>query len=284
MEQLLASFSAYLSVIGYQPGTQSAIRGCVRELVAYGGYTDVESIFPEDIARFYAWLHERPLKRGEGALSGMMISHYVYSLKVFFGWLQASSYIVENPISGIVFGRPQYQPREPLSAAEIQGLFDAAATGREQALLHVFYSCGLRRTEGAMLRLSDVHFKERLLYVRSGKGERRRVVPLTGRVSAALQDYVTQERSRDRHSEAAFLLHATGKAMSGSDCLKLLKTLLAKAGLPDHITLHHLRHSIATHLLQGGMKAEQVRDFLGHRHLECTQIYATNSPDQILLL
>ncbi len=280
MEQPLVCFADYLSVIGYSSGTQSMIGACVREFWGWGRYVMVDHITPVAIRDFYTWLHTRPLQRGAGGLSAMMISHYVYSLKVFFGWLQQSGRLPVNPMSGLQFDSPTRLPREPLTVVEVTALFEAAETLREQALLHVFYSAGLRRTEGVMLRTSDVHGKERLLYVRAGKGGRRRVVPLAARVATAFSTYLEQERGSGR--SGAFLLSPAGAPMTGAQCLLLLKTLLERAGLPATITLHDLRRSVATHLLQAGMRAEQVRDFLGHQHLETTQLYARPAAAQIL--
>ena len=257
---------------------------CIRDFLEYGQYSSIQQILPMDISMFYEWLHERPLKRGEGALSEMMISHYVYALKVFFSWQLETGGITINPVSVLRFKSPERSYREPLTVGEIQTLFAAAVTCREHAMLHLFYSCGLRRSEAVRLGLSDVHFRPRLLYVRSGKGDRRRVIPLTDRVAVSLEQYVLQERGRARYTGTAFMLNNMGRAMSGNNYVTLLKSLLRKAGLGKDISPHHLRHSIATHLLQSGMSMEYVRDFLGHRCLESTQIYARPGSHQLQAL
>lgn len=139
-----------------------------------------------------------------------------------------------------------------------------------------------------MLNIHDIHFKEQLLYVREGKGAKRRVIPLTGKVTADLETYYLQDRCNSQvkrvKDEEAFLLNRTGNRMTGDQCGKLLQQLTDKAGIKKEITLHHLRHSIATHLLQGGMPLEQVRDFLGHYFLETTQVYAKPHAEQLKLL
>ncbi|MFY0256477.1 tyrosine-type recombinase/integrase [Chitinophaga sp. 30R24] len=281
MYQIVGSFKSYLSVLGYSGGTQRSLPACIRDFLAYGQYSSVQAIGPADISMFYEWLHERPLKRGAGTLSEMMIGHYVYALKVFFNWQLESGCILINPLSGLKFTRPVIGYRVPLTLAEVQTLFDAAATLREHAMLHLFYSCGLRRSEAVRLRLSDVHFRGQLLYVRSGKGARRRVIPLPVRVAFSLEQYVLQERGRYWHSGPSFMLNNAGRAMCGDSYAKLLKSLLRKADMRMEISPHYLRHSIATHLLQGGMSMEYVRDFLGHKCLESTQIYARPGAHQI---
>lgn len=282
MYQIVDSFKSYLSVLGYSSTTQSMLPACIRDFFAYGQYSSIGEILPVDISKFYEWLHERPLKRGEGgALSEMMISHYVYALKAFFSWQLETGAISRNPVSVLKFKRAERGYREPLTVAEVQTLFTAAVTCREHALLHLFYSCGLRRSEAVGLKLSDVHFRPRLLYVRSGKGDRRRVIPLTDRVAVSLEQYILQERGRARYTGTAFMLNSKGRAMRGDSYVLLLKSLLRKAGIRKDISPHYLRHSIATHLLQSGMGMEYVRDFLGHKCLESTQIYARPGSHQL---
>ncbi|MEI3801371.1 MULTISPECIES: tyrosine-type recombinase/integrase [unclassified Chitinophaga] len=284
MYQIVDSFKSYLSVLGYSSSTQRMLPACIRDFLEYGQYSSIGQIQPMDISMFYEWLHERPLKRREGALSEMMISHYVYALKVFFSWQLETGGITINPVSVLKFKSPERSYREPLTVAEVQTLFAAAVTCREHAMLHLFYSCGLRRSEAVRLGLSDVHFRPRLLYVRSGKGERRRVIPLTDRVAVSLEQYILQERGKARRTGTAFMLNSKGRAMSGNSYVTLLKSLLRKAGMDKNISPHHLRHSIATHLLQSGMSMEYVRDFLGHRCLESTQIYARPGAHQLQAL
>jgi len=273
MEQIIGVFKDYLSVIGYSIGTQSMLPTCVKEFLHYRQCSDVSMVRPSDIREFYEWLQVRPLKRKEGTLSEMMIAHYMYALRVFFDWLQAANVVPVNPISSLKFKTAVYNGRKPLSIEEIQQLFDVATTVKERVVLHLFYSCGLRRTEAVRLQVTDVHF--------SHKNARRRVIPLPNKVAVLFGQYIKQERSRSRKSGSSFMLNSAGRPMRGDSYMRILKKLLAKAGLSKDVTLHHLRHSIATHLLHAGMSLGYVRDYLGHRLLESTQIYATPGAHQL---
>jgi integrase/recombinase XerD len=288
MTTLIQSFAAWLYQVGYSEGTQNMLPTLVREFLEQQQITDISDIGQAQVKSFYGWLQIRPLKKRSGALSEMMIHHYVYALRTFFSWLEVTEQTDYNPISGLTFKRPTQNGREPLSRAEVSRLFEAASSGKETALLHLFYSCGLRRSEGAALNIPDVRCKDHLLYVRAGKGAKRRVVPMTGRVAKELEAYWLQERcgydARKAADEEAFMLNRVGCRMSGSGYNELFKELAGKAGLAGEITLHHLRHSIATHLLQSGMSLEYVRDFLGHSYLESTQIYARPDATQLKLL
>jgi integrase/recombinase XerD len=288
MTSLIPDFTAWLYQLGYSEGTRRMLPACASEFLLQQQITDIRWTRPDQVRAFYSWLQERPLKRRSGALSEKMIHHYVYALKTFFTWLEITGQIEYNPISGLLFKRPEQNSRHPLSQGEIGQLFAAAAGWKETALLHLFYSCGLRRSEGEALNTSDVRFREQLLYVRAGKGAKRRVVPMPAGVTKDLETYWLQERceqtAKKVQDEDAFMLNRTLNRMSGASYNALFKSLAGRAGLSGEITLHHLRHSIATHLLQGGMRLEQVRDFLGHYFLETTQLYARPSAEQLSLL
>lgn len=273
-----SAFKTYLQQSGYSEAIQKTLPVYLRDFLDYGRFTRLEEVSAASIVSFYEWLHIRPLKRGSGALSVVMINHYVYALKVFFCWQELNGGIIHNPMNVLRLRLGKGGTRAPLSREEINSLFSAAITPREQAMLHLFYSCGLRRNEAVQLKICDVQVKYRLLYVRSGKGARRRVVPLTGTVAAALGAYLEQERP---DGSGAFILNQAARAMSGDNYSKLLKGVVRRAGLREEISPHYLRHSIATHLLRGGMHIENVREFLGHRLLESTQIYAKANPDQL---
>lgn len=292
MTTIVKQFKAFLYQVGYGASTVNMLPGCVAEFMEHQQIKDISCIEQEKIKKFYQHLYERPLKNRSGALSEMMIQHFMYALKTFFSWLEITEQINYNPISGMKFKRAKQNVREPLTLEGIKLLFEAAGSLKERALLHVFYSCGLRRSEGEALNIQDINFKLQLLFVREGKGAKRRVVPVTERVSKSLEDYYLHERCNSTVKNVkdmeAFILNKRGYRMKGDGYNKILKALIEKARnaqlITHHCTLHHLRHSIATHLLQTGMSMEYVRDFLGHTFLETTQIYARPHAEQLKLL
>ena len=292
MTSITQQFKAFLYQVGYSESTINMLPACVSEFIEHQQITDIAQVEQQKVKQFYEYLQIRPLKKRSGALSEMMISHYVYALKTFFSWLEITEQTDYNPISGMKFKRPKQHVREPLTTDEIKLLFETASTLKQRVLLHIFYSCGLRRSEGEALNIQDIHFKLQLLFVREGKGAKRRVVPVTERVSQELEDYCLNERcastAKSVKDMEAFILNKRGYRMKGDGYNKMLKELIKKthnAELINHnCTLHHLRHSIATHLLQSGMSMEYVRDFLGHTFLETTQIYAKPHAEQLKLL
>ena len=124
----------------------------------------------------------------------------------------------------------------------------------------------------ALIEKVHIDFKEGFLYVRKGKGGKRRVIPLSNGVRKDFLNYYQNERGY-HPDQSAFILNEKERRMKGNSYNQRLKRLVEKSGILKPITLHNLRHSIATHLLWEGLSLEQVRDFLGHAHLETTQIY-----------
>ncbi len=283
IENQIKDFRNYLIQLGYSKGSYGMLPRCIRSFVFYAGATDTSELTSFQIQGFYEYLHSSPNKKTAGGLSDQYIHHHVYSLKVFFNWLEQTGQIKTNPMSVMKFKAPKTNPREPLSQTEIQLLFEGVLSLKERAVLHLFYSCGLRRSEAEVLNIGDVHFRKQVLYVREGKGNKRRAVPMPYRVCKELEVYylserITQSGVKDRE---AFILNRVGLRMRGLSYNRLLKAMLERAGLKKEITLHHLRHSIATHLLESGLGIERVRDFLGHRHLEATQVYAKVNQGQL---
>ena len=142
-------------------------------------------------------------------------------------------------------------------------------------MLSLYYGCGLRRSEAVAVDVSDVLFRKRLLYVRKGKNYRERYVPMTSAIIADLRTYLYEARPLllGKYSSEALLVSNQGRRIEAQSLAIRLKQLLLIAGIDKPITLHSLRHSIATHLLQSGMKLQYISDFLGHQSLEATQLY-----------
>lgn len=268
---IIKQYRTHLERLGYSKTGISMLPACTREFLEFIK-KEVYEIESKDITAYHQYLQERPNKRKAGGLSESYINHHIYSLKIFFAWQEEKGAITENPISCLSFKKPTTKPREILSTEEIKALYEACENYKERAVLSIFYGCGLRRSEGEKLDLKDIHFRSGILYVREGKGSKRRAVPMSKKVNWDLKDYALKERF-PAENQTAFICNGIGKRTSGSSYGNILKKLLEKAGIKKEITLHSLRHSIATHLLESGLSVEYVRDFLGHKHLESTQIY-----------
>jgi integrase/recombinase XerD len=272
---LVKNFADHLQRLGYGKGSQRMLPKCVQEFLyrqEREGFYDLAQITSTDITDHHEYLQQRPNLRRPGGLSEMMVNHHVYALKLFFNWLQELRTIEENPMSALYFEKPTSKGHEVLTREEITNLYETCTTLKERAILHVYYGCGLRRNEGAKLNVGDLHFRSKMLYVREGKGGKSRAIPMTEKVSEELKSYCYQERKAKQH-EISFFVSQFGTRLHGQDANIVLKKLCKAAQINKEISLHSLRHSIATHLLEGGLSVEYVRDFLGHAYLETTQRY-----------
>ena len=146
---------------------------------------------------------------------------------------------------------------------------------RDRAMLSVFYGCGLRRNEGANLEVKDVQFNRSVLHVRKGKNYKERYVPMVGRVRNDLHDYLKYSRPMLENNKTGkwFFVSYRGGTVGGSMLGERFNRLKEIARINHEGSLHALRHSIATHLLEAGMTLENIARFLGHSSLESTQIY-----------
>ena len=177
--QLLGACRRELRLLGYGAGT-TRLGGAAEFLgrMEAAGKTGLEQIDRDDIAAHVAHLYERPSRHG-GALSGFTVQGYVFSLRLLFDYAERHGLIPGgSPLAGLRLARPTTGERYCCSAAEIIALYRACwDDGRLTALLHLLYGCGLRRMEAAALNLGDVDYRAGLLYVRRGKGRKRRVGP-----------------------------------------------------------------------------------------------------------
>lgn len=281
--QLIDKFRQHLKVLGYNKGSQRSLASGVWELLwrlEGQGITQIDQITPGHIKAHYQYLLERPNYTRSGALSHSTINSYLFGIRLFFSYAEKMGLVNSNPMSTLNFPYLKGQTRTALTQQEVEQLYQACKNEEERAILALFYGCGLRRQEGVDLNLRDVDFRSQLLYVRKGKGRKRRVIPMSELVIVDLKTYKRNRPQRitkytkDLHAKA-FMLNKIGTRMLGNSYNKRFMNMRARVeGLTERgISLHHLRHSIATHLLQNGMDIESVRDFLGHEHLETTQIY-----------
>lgn len=234
-----------------------------------------EKTTENQIKEYYEYLKAKPKLNGKGIISESHINSQLLAIRLFFEYLQRLGKIKRNPYK-LKVKSPAGNQRNILTQNEIQILYKNARNIEETILLHLCYGCGLRRTEAQDLNTKDVNFEEKLLFVRRGKGRKRRVIPLTEKITTDLQAYYEQSDFYRNENQEAFLINSQGNRITGTTLYETFKKLLEKnrIGTPKKaICLHSLRHSIATHLLENEMSIEMVRNFLGHQNLKTTQIY-----------
>lgn len=280
---LTESFEKWLKTLGY---AESTVHGSVRYVSDFFFYLksfeiiNLEQIQPTVVTGYYNYLQTRPQKKQPGGLSQNYIVNNINAIKRFSKYIQVTGkgnleISLQTPVN-------KDTHKIILNQEEIKSLYKACGNDylgmRDQAILSIYYGCGLRRTEGINLDVKDVMLKEKLVFVRSGKGYKERYVPMTKAVREDLENYIYQGRQyisnfkKDIYPEALFLSMRV-KRMSGNQVINRIQYLAKTAGINKLVGVHTLRHSIATHLLHAGMTLEEVSQFLGHSSLESTQIY-----------
>jgi len=285
IDVLKEGFKKWLTTLGYAKSTVYASTNYVRDFFFYlkeNEINRIELINFETISNYHKYLQTRKSKTKLGSLSNNYIISNINALKRF------SKYLNETGKANIEI-KTELQTEKAntktiLTQSEIKTLYKACDNTilgiRDRAILAVFYGCGLRRSEGINLNLSDVLLKEKLIHVKNGKGYKERYVPMTEAIKEDLENYIYVAReqiislkSRNLpNSQALFLSMRTNRLCQNALLLRIHK-LIESAKIEKAIGVHSLRHSIATHLLQSGLTLEEVSQFLGHSSLESTQIY-----------
>jgi integrase/recombinase XerD len=213
-------------------------------------------------------------------LSENFIRHHLFSLSLFYELLLETG-VVDKGIVISKFQVKQTANKEVLNRKELHLLQQNCTKPLEACIIALGYGCGLRRNEMVQLNIDDIRLSEQVLVVKCGKNGKSREVPIAGKLIPVLKEYLIAERPcRIIGSEMpdAFFLSNTGKRMSGNYLNKSLKKIAGRCDNQQlqskRITLHTLRHSIATHLMESGGGFEQVRQFLGHAEIDTTQLYA----------
>jgi integrase/recombinase XerD len=200
---------------------------------------------------------------GKG-LSSAYQNQVVNALKLF---LQVNE-LAQLPIDSLPRPRSEKKLPNVLSKQEVKRILEALPNLKHRMMLSLIYACGLRRSELLNLQLSDVQSDRRLLLIRQAKGKKDRVVPLSAKLLESLRQYYVQYRPQRYVFEGQ-----DGGQYSEASLAKVLKTSLERAGINKPVTLHWLRHSYATHLLESGTDLRYIQELLGHNSSRTTEIY-----------
>lgn len=294
-KDLSRQYHHYLIQLGYHPKSCQSRYNYLCEFLHYleqNGVTDITQINKETVNQYYHYISNRPSKQNGTTLSQKTTHSHMRNVKNLFEMLLNQGKITSNPCSTLTFPYPKHTTkRTVLTQEEIQAVYQAAQTAQERALLSLAYGCGLRVGELVKCNIGDVRLRDKILIVPEGKGNKKRVVPMSSGVIKDLAAYYHNERpqlimERDyQPNQQAFMLHARGGRMQPWTYNKYLKRIINRTDNPQlkakQITIHHLRHSIATHFIEQGIPVEQIRQFLGHSQLETTQIYTHISQEQL---
>ena len=283
MQALIEKFSTYLSdERNLSPHTRVAYLRDLGEFHAFlkrhGGseHADLAKVDSLLLRRYLAELHKRNQRTS--------IARKLSALRTFFRYLVREGSLPSNPTEGLSTPKLNRYLPKTLSVDEATALMERGYGNslldlRDRAIVELFYSSGLRVSELTGLDVGSLDFRENLVRV-LGKGRKERIVPVGRKAHEALLSYL-EERGKPGAEEPLFLNARRGR-LTPRSVQRNLKARLLKAGLIKDISPHALRHSFATHLLDGGADLRAIQELLGHASLSTTQKYTQVSVDQLM--
>lgn len=261
MTILRERMSADMQLRGLAPKTQEAYLRAVRQLAAYYGKSP-DQIDEEELRQYFLYL------KNEKKASRSACTIAICGLKFFFERTLRREWTTFDLV------RPPKSQKLPvvLSRGEVQQVLSRLHRFHYRVCLTAIYSCGLRLGEGVRLQVADIDGERRLLHIRQSKGAKDRYVPLP----VATLSLLRQQWQNHRHPQWLFPSRRhqqSAQPIHGSGVQRAFKAALAESGIPKKATVHTLRHSYATHLLEAGVNLRVIQSYLGHRSPKTTAIY-----------
>jgi integrase/recombinase XerD len=252
-----------LQLRGLAPTTQQCYLDAVRQL-AHHYRRPPDQLRDEELRHYFLFL----LNEKKVAESTFRI--HLYGIRFFY------ERTLQRPWPVFDLVRPRHIQKLPvvLSPREVRSLLALVARPNARMCLRMIYACGLRLREGTQLQVTDIDPQRMLVRVRQGKGGKDRFVPMAPRVLELLRAYWQYQRPRPwlfpaRHPSAP---------LSPTSLQKTFKAVVRQSGIPKEASIHTLRHSYATHLLERGVALRVIQELLGHRSLRTTARYTHLTP------
>lgn len=282
-DELPLEVTRYLRHLRVERGLAAAtIEAYARDLRCYLGYLATrgvagpERVEPADVEAFVVHLRERRREDGR-AYAERSTARAVVAVRGLHRYLRVEEDGASDPAAAVAAPSTGRSVPRPLSVAEIVRLLEAADDGslaglRDRAALELMYGAGLRISEAIGIDVDDVDARERLVRVR-GKGDRERIVPFGEPAAEAVEAWLVRGRPLVAPQGPALLVNLRGGRLSRQGMWTVVRRRAAAARLPEGVTPHTLRHSFATHLLDGGADVREVQELLGHASVTTTQVY-----------
>ncbi|MFC7320435.1 tyrosine recombinase XerC [Halobacillus campisalis] len=240
--------------------------------------TEVDFSF---IRVYLSTLHDKELSRRS-------ISRKLSCLRSFYRFLERERYVTNNPFLNVRMPKSENPIPEFFYEEELEHLFEVSDLSsplgqRNQAILELLYGTGMRVSECEQLEIKDVDFSLTTLLVR-GKGRKERFIPFGSFAEEALKRYLKDGRNtliKEEGASSRLFLNNRGGPLTARGIRTILDKMVKDAALTIDIHPHKLRHSFATHLLNGGADLRSVQELLGHEHLSSTQIYTHVTKDRL---
>jgi len=259
LDQEIQKFADWMRNRRYSESTIKNYSGGLGLFLRFTGNKNPELISNEDLESFHK--DYIILRKYSASFQSLVIN----AVKLYFSNRQKR----KLEIQGIE--RPKNPRILPhiLSKEEVKAILQAHQNVKHRAMLSLIYACGLRRSELLNIKIGDIDSKRGMLLIRQGKGKKDRMVPISEKILELMREYYRYEKPKVYLFEGEKL----GAKYSEGSLQKVLKTALHKAGIKKAVTLHWLRHSYATHLLESGTDLRYIQELLGHNSSKTTEIY-----------
>lgn len=258
-EDYLVSFVLYLRSKRFAESTIKNYTSALRLFLNFYADKNVADLTADHVIRFN---NEYILAK---RLSSSMQNQVVNAIKKFF-------LIVKNSridIEAIHRPRGEYKDPNVISKEEVKQILDAPRNLKHRAMLSLIYACGLRRSELLNLKPMHIDSKRKLLIIKQSKGRKDRVTPLSEKIIELLREYYKAYKPK----EWLFEGQKPGNKYSATSLQNVLKQALRRSRIKKPVTLHWLRHSFATHLIEAGTDLRYIQEILGHKSSKTTEIY-----------
>ena len=272
----------------------TALAGYDHDLRAHSAAERTRRAYGVDLGQFSKWaepqglepatVRHRDVRRYGAALSAQgatasTVARKLAVIRGLFDFLVRTEKMSQNPADLVSSPKKKEKLPKVLSAEQMGELLDRIPAGtplelRDRAMLELAYSCGLRCEEIVNLDVGSADFESEQLRV-LGKGEKERLLPIGEPARRALMRYLERGRHAlgPERSEPALFVSKSGRRLSNSDVTRRLRLWVREAALAGGVSPHSLRHSFATHLLEGGADLRTIQELLGHASISTTQIY-----------
>ncbi len=273
-----ASTDQFIRYLATERGLSAAYQSSVRQtLEALAGWlksrnTSLRDLGTEELAEFLS-------ARKMAGLNAASLRITTVHLKIFFRWLVMKGMLEMDPAEPLLAPRPDLTLPETLHATELVKLLESIDPGqplgrRDRAILELFYASGLRLTELCRARLETLDTEDGFVRI-TGKGGKTRIVRVGNKALEAIADYLKNERPSlvRKNTSSHIFISVRGGALSPDRVRQIVKERAKFAGIDQNVYPHLLRHSFATHLLEGGADLRVIQELLGHADIATTQIY-----------
>ena len=240
--------------------------------------SDLAKVGPKEIREFLMQLKGRKL-------ASSTISRHLVAIKIFHRFLVRERHLKQDTTSSLESPKTWKLLPHSLSIQDVEKMLKAPNARtvrglRDKAILELFYATGMRVSEIANLKLSDVNLDSGLLKC-TGKGNKERMIPLGSIAKEAIQSYLDRERSKVQTKSQELFISQQKKKFSRQSLWMIIKKYAKEARINKKITPHTMRHSFASHLLERGADLRVVQELLGHSDISTTQIYTHISKDRL---